>query len=192
MEKAELRKLFLSLRLDISRRAYWSLMDRIMEQVKQFDWTAYRTVHIFLPISRHNEIDTFSVLDYLKSEHPDIRIVIPRTDFENTRIINVLYDPMYTILRRNRYGIPEPVHGEIIPPGQIDLVFVPLLACDLKGNRAGYGKGFYDRFLARCKPDVRKIGLSFFEPVEVIDDVNESDIRLDACITPYRTWNFTV
>ena len=53
-----------------------------------------------------------------------------------------------------------------------------------KGHRVGYGKGFYDKFLSECKPDAIKIGLSFFEPEELITDVFESDVKLDYCVTP--------
>ncbi len=163
-----------------------------MTQVKQLSWPDYHIVHVFMPINKHNEIDTFSILDYLKQEHPMTKIVIPRTDLNKMEILNILYDHQHTVLRRSSYEIPEPLYGKLIPPEEIDLIFIPLLAFDLKGNRVGYGKGFYDRFLSRCKPDVKKIGLSFFEPVDTIDDVNEFDIPLDACITPYKTWNFKV
>ena len=64
------------------------------------------------------------------------------------------------------------------------MVLVPLLACDRAGHRVGYGKGFYDRFLAACRPDCRKIGLSYFRPVEAIVDVYDGDVRLDRVITP--------
>ena len=163
-----------------------------MDQVKRINWSEFAMVHIFMPIRRNNEIDTFSILDYFKGEHPKLQIVIPRTNFSNLSIQNILYDHEHTILGRNKYDIPEPIHGELIPPEQIDVVFVPMLACDLKGNRVGYGKGFYDRFLAQCRQDVVKIGLSFFDPVDEISDVNEFDIRLDNCITPGKTWNFSV
>jgi 5-formyltetrahydrofolate cyclo-ligase len=68
----------------------------------------------------------------------------------------------------------------------IDVVFVPLLAYDKQGNRVGYGKGFYDKFLSLCKPEVVKIGLSFFEPEDLIDDVFENDVKLDYCVTSER------
>ena len=68
----------------------------------------------------------------------------------------------------------------------IDVVFVPLLAYDKLGNRVGYGKGFYDKFLSECKPGVVKIGLSFFEPEELIEDLFETDVKLDFCVTSER------
>ncbi len=190
MDKATLRQQSLERRLQLSRSNYWSLTEDIMDQVKLVDWLNYRMVHIFLPIRKHNEIDTFSLLNYFKLQHPQLKIVIPRTDFTNLSITNILYDHEYTILGRNKYDIPEPIHGKVVPNEEIDIVFIPLLGFDQKGNRVGYGKGFYDRFLSECRPDVVKIGMSFFEPIDEISDVNEFDIPLDLCITPEKTWNF--
>lgn len=191
MDKATLRQQFLSRRLNIARSSYWILTDEIINQVKLIDWNEFKVVHVFLPIRKHNEVDTFSILNYFKYEHQNLQIVIPRTDFKNTGMQNILYDHKYTILGRNKYDIPEPIHGKIISVDKVDIVFIPLLACDLKGNRVGYGKGFYDRFLSQCRPDVKKIGLSFFDPVDEISDVNGFDVPLDMCITPGKTWVFT-
>ncbi len=70
-----------------------------------------------------------------------------------------------TTLIENALGIPEPDNGVQVLPGQIDVVFVPLLAFDSAGHRVGYGKGMYDGFLRKCKPDVLAIGLSMFQPL---------------------------
>lgn len=190
MEKAILRKQFLNKRQNLSRDSYWMLTEELMNQVRLVEWSQFNTVHVFLPIRKHNEIDTFSILNYFKQSYPELKVLIPRTDFENLSMENVLYDHEYTILGRNKFDIPEPIHGRIIPSDQIDLVFVPLIVFDKKGNRAGYGKGFYDRFLSNCRPDVQKMGLSFFDPVDEISDLNEFDIKLDSCICPGKTWRF--
>ena len=58
------------------------------------------------------------------------------------------------------------------------------------GNRIGYGKGFYDAFLAKCPVDIVKIGLSFFEPEDSIDEVFPTDIRLNYCVTPNTIHTF--
>ncbi|UAN00087.1 5-formyltetrahydrofolate cyclo-ligase [Polaribacter litorisediminis] len=50
--------------------------------------------------------------------------------------------------------------------------------------RIGYGKGFYDRFLSKCKKDVKKIGLNFFKPIAKIDDINAFDVPLDDVMYP--------
>lgn len=97
-----------------------------------------------------------------------------------------------TELVENRWGVPEAVSSDqsSMTTDQVDLVIVPLLAYDARGYRVGYGKGYYDRFLADCRPDVRKIGVSFFEPVPQIEDVDEFDVRLDACVTPEKVISF--
>lgn len=95
-----------------------------------------------------------------------------------------------TKIKKNEYNIPEPVNGLPVPVENIEVVFVPLLAFDVFGNRIGYGKGFYDKFLANCKPETVKIGLSFFESVNQIDDIFESDIKLDYCVTPQKIYTF--
>jgi 5-formyltetrahydrofolate cyclo-ligase len=77
-----------------------------------------------------------------------------------------------------------------VPATKIDVVFVPLLAFDKKGHRVGYGKGFYDKFLSECKPETIKIGLSFFEPEELISDVFEDDVTLNYCVTPNGVYAF--
>jgi 5-formyltetrahydrofolate cyclo-ligase len=90
-------------------------------------------------------------------------------------------------LVKSLYGILEPEMGEL-HSGVVDMVLIPMLAFDLQGYRVGYGKGFYDRFLQDI--DVIKIGLSFFDPVDQIDDINEHDVRMDSCITPDRIYRF--
>ncbi len=96
-----------------------------------------------------------------------------------------------TSLKKNSLGIPEPVDGFWVPEEKIDVVFVPLLAFDAQGNRVGYGKGYYDTFLRKCRKDTLKIGLSFF-PAEddLIKDVHENDVKLDYCITPSKVYAF--
>jgi 5-formyltetrahydrofolate cyclo-ligase len=67
---------------------------------------------------------------------------------------------------------------------------LPLLAFDLKGNRVGYGKGFYDRFLTQCRPGVMKVGLSLEPPVPQVSDANPFDIALDAAVTREEVFRF--
>ena len=67
---------------------------------------------------------------------------------------------------------------------------MPLLAFDKKGNRVGYGKGFYDQFLSKCHPETIKIGVSFFESETLFSDTLSTDIQLDYCVTPTKVYNF--
>ena len=78
----------------------------------------------------------------------------------------------------------------MVPVDLIDAVIIPLLAFDEKGNRVGYGAGFYDRFLRNCKTNVTKIGLSFFPPEKEEIETNHFDIKLTHCITPEKIYIF--
>ena len=143
--------------------------------------------HVFLPIAEMNEVDTEFILHILSGK--DKHIVISKSDFKTRKMTHFLLTDG-TKIKKNAYGIPEPVDGIEIDVPKIDVVFVPLLVFDESGNRIGYGKGFYDKFLAECRPDTVKIGLSIFEAVEPWDDVFESDVKLDYCVTPKKTYVF--
>lgn len=153
-------------------------------QLSIWDKTYY---HVFLPIEEQKEINTEYILHLLSGK--DKEIVISKSDFETRKMSHFLLTDN-TKIKKNEYNIPEPVNGLPVPSETIEVVFVPLLAFDIFGNRIGYGKGFYDKFLAECKPETIKIGLSFFEAVNQIDDVFESDIKLDYCVTPEKIYTF--
>lgn len=143
--------------------------------------------HIFLPIVEQHEVDTELILQILAGK--DKEIVISKSDFDTREMSHFLLTDN-TKIAKNEYNIPEPINGLPVPVEMIDVVFVPLLAYDKKGNRVGYGKGFYDKFLSQCKLDVIKIGLSFFEPEEQIDDVLETDVKLNFMSTPNNILKF--
>ena len=168
--------------IDIANRLL--LLDAVSDDRQVWDKTYF---HLFLPIVELNEVNTEFILQILMGK--DKEIVISKTDFDNRKMAHFLLTEN-TKIRKNEYNIPEPIDGIEVPSDKIDVVFVPLLAFDKKGNRVGYGKGFYDNFLNECKTDVIKIGLSFFEPEEEIDEVFESDIPLDFCVTPSKIYQF--
>ena len=143
--------------------------------------------HVFLSITEHFEVDTEYILHILAGKDKDV--LISKSDFESRKMTHYLLTDG-TKIRKNKYNIPEPVEGIEVPDSKIEVVFVPLLAFDKKGQRVGYGKGFYDRFLAQCKPDVITVGLSFFEAEKEITDVNENDFTLNFCVTPSQTYKF--
>ena len=143
--------------------------------------------HLFLTIEEKKEVDTEFVLQILAGK--DKEIVVAKSNFDTLEMTNYLLTDN-TKFQKNEYNIYEPVDGIEVPNTKIDVVFVPLLAYDKQGNRVGYGKGFYDNFLSKCNEDVIKIGLSFFEPEDVIEDVSPTDIRLDYCVTPTTSYSF--
>lgn len=143
--------------------------------------------HVFLPITEHKEVNTEFILHLLAGK--DKEIVVSKSDFETRKMTHFLLTDN-TKIKKNEYNIPEPINGLEVPANKIEVVFVPLLAFDKKGHRVGYGKGFYDLFLTECNADVIKIGLSFFDAEDLIEDVYDNDVRLDYCVTPKEVYKF--
>ena len=177
--KKELRKKYKSLRQELSVDLIEEKSMAIANALLKLPIWDKNYFHIFLSITEHKEIDTELILHLLSGRDKDI--IISKSDFETREMTHFLLTDN-TKIKKNEYNIPEPVDGIEVASKKIEVVFVPLLAYDLKGHRVGYGKGFYDKFLSECTAETIKIGLSFFEAEEIISDVFENDIPLDYCV----------
>lgn len=186
MTKAELRRLFLEKRKELSEeetgRFTKLIADQLLPLLIQKE-PAY--LHVFLPMAGKNEVNTWHLIDRVQYEMPATKIVIPRVVTGTTTLEHYEYSSR-TELITSSWRIPEPNPQWAVPVAedQLDIVLVPLLSFDARGYRVGYGGGYYDRFLAQCKPDVVRMGLSFFEQGPLIDDSNEYDVKLDYVVTP--------
>lgn len=180
MLKAEIRKKVLKERLSLGEQEYERLSEALLDQFKTLDFSDVKTIHIFLPITEKKEPNTFLLIEWLNENHSEIKVIVPKADFETLLMTNHEYLGKNDLLK-NRHNILEPQEGSA-HDGEIEMILIPLLAFDKRGYRVGYGKGFYDRFLENI--NAQKIGLSLSPAIEKIDDVNEHDIHLDFCITP--------
>ena len=187
MNKTELRTQYKALRKNLSKVEIEEMSLAIANEVLALDIWDKTYFHVFLPIEEQKEVNTEFLLHLLYGK--DKEIVISKSDFTTRKMTHFLLTDN-TKIKKNEYNIPEPVDGIEVPSSKIQVVFVPLLAFDTKGNRVGYGKGFYDQFLAECQPETIKIGVSFFEAENTITDVFEKDVQLDFCITPEKCYRF--
>jgi len=184
MTKAELRKIYVARQRDLSPEDRSKKSEMIARNFfEHFDLAHTVFLHCFISIQKFNEIDTKFIFEKLWRDHPRVETLVPRVDFETNEIGNLRFGPE-TRLKRNSWDIDEPEHDEFVDAEKIDMVLVPGSCFDRQGHRVGYGKGFYDRLLKQCRPDCKKIGLSYFEPVSAIDDIHEGDVRLDFVIAP--------
>lgn len=187
MSKHALRQKYKTLRNELTTEQVDDFSIAIANNLLKLPVWHKRYYQLFLTIAEHKEVDTEFILNILSGKDKDI--ILSKSNFDDHSLTHFLLTDN-TVIKKNAYHIPEPLDGIEVPSHKIDVVFVPLLAYDTKGNRIGYGKGFYDRFLADCKPDVIKIGLSFFPPETTDFTVNENDISLDFCVTPEETFHF--
>ena len=145
-------------------------------------------VNCFVSLKHKGEVDTQPIFERIWSEFAHIRTFAPRMNATTGELESVPINHA-TPLIENKWEIREP-EGAPADASILDLVIVPLLCFDRGGHRVGYGKGYYDRFLARCRTDCTKVGLCFFPPVDEIEDVHAGDVRLDVCVTPSGSFRF--
>ncbi len=189
MTKDSIRKLFIQKRKQLTQVEYVDLCLQLLHQFQQIDLSGVKCLHMFLPIHKRREPDTLLIRNWLKAVHPEIKIVYPKTNFAD-HSMQSFADDEDLILEKNNFDTPEPISGNKVETAEIDLILIPLLAFDKAGYRVGYGKGFYDRFMAQCRPDTQFIGLSFFEAIDKITDLDEFDMQMHACITPNYLYKF--
>ena len=184
-DKTFLRSHYKKKRLSLTKQEVDHLSQRVCKQLDKLSIWRLKHYHIFISISKYNELDTSSIINKLKSEKKII--IVPK--ISNNELVHIAINDQ-TEFSINEYGIKEPNNGNHFIIKNLDLIFIPLLAFDLEGHRVGYGKGYYDRFLKLTNKSSLKIGLSFFDPINKIQDIDDNDVKLDYCITPTQVHKF--
>jgi 5-formyltetrahydrofolate cyclo-ligase len=187
MLKAELRKKYIQKRKALSTDEAFLLSEKVFGNfINYFNPKEGEKVHVFIPILERKEINTQIFINSFLEQK--IRVFVPKIVADKLITIEIFTD---TIFETSNWGIPEPVSNEDSGETFFHYVITPLLYCDKKGNRVGYGKGFYDGFFDNISEEVKKIGVNYFNPDEDIDDVWENDIPLDYLVTPIDVLSFS-
>lgn len=190
MTKAELRKIYLNERLSLSDDEFARYNFDLCENFfAELDLQNIKVLHSFIPMENTREPNTRMIIYKVQEQYPHIQISIPKINPQTVVIENFYYEGTEQ-LKSNAWGIPEPQYGVRTNTQDIDMVLVPMLIADQDGHRVGYGKGFYDKFLATCKSSCLPVGLCFYEPVSRIDDINDLDMPLKYCVTPATVHRF--
>lgn len=189
MVKKEIRRVYIEKRNQLDADQIKLRTETIVNNFRTVALQGAQILLSYYPIPERREFDVTICEELLVLENQNLQIAWPKLLPDNVNMQAIAVHAN-TVLAKNIYNIPEPVSRECIDPQLIDVIFVPLLAFDNKGYRVGYGKGFYDRYLPQCAQDVVKIGFSFFESVNAIEDINEYDVPLNYCITPTRVYEF--
>jgi 5-formyltetrahydrofolate cyclo-ligase len=187
MTKKELRGTYLEKRNLLTQEENELISTQIKQQLFGSFIFNRQKISLFLPIKNKNELDTYGIWTDLMN--CNCEVYVPLWNQESNTLTHYLFTDQAQ-LSINQYGIPEPNTGQIIANELLDIVLVPLLTFDKFGYRVGYGKGVYDRFLIECKENTLFIGLSQFDSMEEIDDLNDFDIPLHYCITPNNVYQF--
>lgn len=176
-KKKEIRKKYLAIRKNIINREEKTkeIVDRLLN-----DSTYQKANTIALFKSFNFEVDTNSIIDISLSNNKVV--ALPRIEQDEIVFYKI---NSKSILVKNKYKIEEPISKKdnYIEKENIDLVIVPGLCFDRSGNRLGYGKGFYDRFLSGTS--IRTIAICFDEQLldEGLLPASNSDVKIEEIIT---------
>ena len=184
-KKKELRKRIQELRDSINPEKRRELSLRITERLWSLpEVTAARTLLFF--ISFRSEVDTLPMIRRALEEGK--RVCVPCTEPETRGMVASLIEDLERDLELGNYDILEPRRECLrpVPPEEIDVILVPGVAFDLRGGRLGYGGGYYDRFLERCRKDCALIAPAF--EVQLVDRVPcaDHDVHVHKIVTEDR------
>lgn len=138
------------------RDAYSQLIRK--KTVDFLDSISVRYVHSY--ISFHSEVGTYGIIEDLLQRKIKVAVPIVGGEPGNESMHHSLIDDL-DHLKPGKFGVPEPVSLKENFDLDFDAVLLPVVAFDGEGMRLGYGKGYYDRFLASISPKIMRIGLAF-------------------------------
>lgn len=177
LDKNIARKKYLNLREKIEKDTMLSKSKKIILNLMSDD--IYKNAkNIFCYYSFKNEVHTIDFIELAVNDKKNI--AIPKI-IDKSNMVAIKYDK--DNLEKNSFGIYEPQNFEIVDPKIFDLIIVPGIAFDIKKNRIGFGKGYYDRYLKNTNENSLKVALSF--ELQMLDNIenDENDIKMDIIIT---------
>ena len=183
LNKSELRKKLIAQRNNLTSEQVRTLSCSITDNLKSYDKFA-ECKTVFAYINMKNEAQTIPLIEYCwemgKKVAAPVCLKNGEMYFEEIK--------MFEPLKITKFGVIEPQKGrefELLPQDG-DIFIVPGSVFDIKGNRIGYGAGFYDRYFAKHSKGI-KIGFAFdFQVLENIER-QEHDINMDVIVTERRT-----
>ena len=181
MQKNELRNILKSERNNLSKTEIENISQAVIKHLlRGFKWQG-TLVNIFLPIQKNKELNLYPLIEKIALLKG--RVTVNRANFATKEMTPIHYQSDLQI-KKNEYGIPEPVNGVEIEINEIDVVIVPMLGFNANGHRLGYGGGFYDRFLSQTKAACIKIGVCHTAEPITIQNIENTDLSLDFLISP--------
>ena len=159
-----------------------TVSERVCQQIEAF-LPFVRSHCVALYCALHDEVDLTAILERYQGEK---RLLIPRVEGDDINFYSYQSDSLIT---SENYKILEPTATveEAVYPAEIELILVPGVAFDLHGGRMGRGKGFYDRFFARCPHALRVAVTSSMQIVEQMP-LEPWDVAMHYIISDSKTY----
>ncbi len=186
MTKNELRQQYLAQRKEIPDKKWAENNSAIFSELSKTNIWEYAYYMLYLPIEKQNEPDLGLMMKELLKMGK--KVYVPKIIEDKIEAVN--YD-FNTVVHQNEWGIDEPESNLVVEVDKIEIFMIPMIVCDKQGNRLGYGKGFYDRFLQNASDASLFIGVSMFNPIEEIIPAESTDIKLHYCASPLGFFSFS-
>ncbi len=179
VDKNEIRRKLRDIRSGLSLEQVSLLSAKIQKRVIETDaFKNAKNVSCYSNIPKFCEVETDLLIDACLNSRKILSMPVIHED--GVSLIHRKVDSTDSLIQ-NKWGVREPVDGEIMNPADMDLVIVPMVGADYQRNRMGYGKGFYDRFLSQTK--AIKIGLCYECCMIDALPTEPHDIKMDMIIT---------
>lgn len=174
-DKKRVRELLAQKRRLLSKEDIAEQSSKVVAAVEQMpSFQSAKTVLIYYPT--HNEVDLLSLIKRYKKEKTFLFPVVHR------KTMSACPYEGNAKMHRGKFNIPEPTTEPYV--GDIDLILVPGVGFDKRGNRLGRGGGYYDKFITRLGRKTLLVGVGYdFQLVEEVP-ANRWDKRLDYVVTP--------
>lgn len=188
-EKARLRREGLARRDAVSDREQKG--DAILDQLRRFP-PFRRAATVAAYVAVRSEVPTLPLLEELWRSGKGV--VLPLVTGENLALIRI---KSLNELAPGTFGILEPTQAicarpeRRAQPAEVDLFLVPGVAFDRRGGRVGYGKGYYDRLLARARRGTASVGLAYEAQIVPEIPVGPQDFRLWHLATERQIYTFS-
>lgn len=174
-DKKRVRELLAQKRRLLSKEDIAEQSSKVVAAVEQMpSFQSAKTVLIYYPT--HNEVDLLSLIKRYKKEKTFLFPVVHR------KTMTACPYEGNAKMHRGKFNIPEPTTEPYV--GDIDLILVPGVGFDKRGNRLGRGGGYYDKFITRLGRKTLLVGVGY--DFQLVDEVpaNRWDKRLDYVVTP--------
>lgn len=176
LSKQDLRKMMLEKRKWLTASQVEESGLQLLERLQNGDYLkSVKTAFVY--VSGKNEVSTFPLISHLLAS--GVRVCVPKTFGQGYMEAWQISD-LQADLKPGAFGLLEPITGCMVSTESIDLVVVPGVAFDQKGNRIGYGGGYYDRFLQQST--AKKVGVCY--QFQLVDDIAKevTDVAMNAVV----------
>lgn len=183
MTKAELRKELLKKRKALAKDIKRAMDLEIQSRLLMSD--EYRKCDTVLTyVSTVDEIDTLGIINAAFANKKKVAVPVTNEDFS----LSFYYINSLKELKLGKFSILEPTNRtNKVTDFENSICVIPALCCDLSGNRVGYGKGCYDRFLSNY--DGEKICLVYSDNILTSVETESTDVKVDVIISDHYVKN---